>query len=177
MLLGVAMVECSSSAFRKLGTPHSPRQPHKAAFSRRRFCLRVLSIKEKREKEKKKHSWTARSRRVFYGLLETPSKSLNFEIQCVRRVARKVRDLLASSIFFLPLFSSFLFLFFFFFYFARHRCQFFRILFEISWLFVEQPRISIGLYFVIAILFGYIFPFSASYNSFLVFGYVNLIQI
>lgn len=33
--------------------------------------------KKKKKIERKKHSWTACSRRVFYGLLETPSKSIS----------------------------------------------------------------------------------------------------
>lgn len=46
-------IECSLSAFRKLKTPLAETTAQ-SRFSRRRFCLRVLSIKKK----KKKHSWT-----------------------------------------------------------------------------------------------------------------------
>lgn len=93
-------IECSLSAFRKLKTPLAETTAQ-SRFSRRRFCLRVLSIKKK----KKKNILGPRMSSYISRLLETPSKSLNFEIQCVRQecrkshVARKFRDLLISSVF------------------------------------------------------------------------------
>lgn len=92
-------IECSLSAFRKLKTPLAETTAQ-SRFSRRRFCLRVLSIKKK-----KKNILGPRMSSYISRLLETPSKSLNFEIQCVRQecrkshVARKFRDLLISSVF------------------------------------------------------------------------------
>lgn len=92
-------IECSLSAFRKLKTPLAETTAQ-SRFSRRCFCLRVLSIKKK-----KKNILGPRMSSYISRLLETPSKSLNFEIQCVRQecrkshVARKFRDLLISSVF------------------------------------------------------------------------------
>lgn len=78
-------IECSLSAFRKLKTPLAETTAQ-SRFSRRRFCLRVLSIKKK-----KKNILGPRMSSYISRLLETPSKSLNFEIQCVRRVPKEPR--------------------------------------------------------------------------------------
>lgn len=116
-----ASIECSSSTFRKLGTPLAE-TISQSRFSRRHFCLRVPSIKEKKKRKKKKiHSWTARSHRVFHGY-SRPPRSLSiskFNAWDERGVARKVCDLLASGVFFFP--------------FSFHHIQIFQIFFTSTW--------------------------------------------
>lgn len=60
-------VECSLSAFRKLKTPLAETTAQ-SRFSRRRFCLRVLSIKKKKKKTFLDHV----CRRVFHGYSRPP---------------------------------------------------------------------------------------------------------
>lgn len=59
-------IECSLSAFRKLKTPLAETTAQ-SRFSRRRFCLRVLSIKKK-----KKTFLDHVCRRIFHGYSRPP---------------------------------------------------------------------------------------------------------
>lgn len=74
---GCGCIECSSSAFRKLGTLSRRDDLTKPLFTASLLPSGSLNKWKKKRRKKKKHSWTACSRRVFYGLLETPSKSIS----------------------------------------------------------------------------------------------------
>lgn len=121
---GCGCIECSSSAFRKLRTLSRRDDLTKPLFTA--SLLPSGSFNKWKKKERKKHSWTACSRRVFYGLLETP-RSQFWNSMRETRVPREPRCSQISR--FIGLESIFLS---FFFHSVCHCCNLLRILFEIS---------------------------------------------
>ena len=110
---GCGCIECSSSAFRKLGTLSRRDDLTKPLFTASLLPSGSFNKWKKKKKKKEKNILGPRVVAVCSTGYSRPLE-VNFEIQCVRRecreshVAHKFRDLLASRVFF-SLFSFILF--------------------------------------------------------------------